>query len=124
MLASLDAANRDLAEDFRGELAACSAGVERLKDALTAHGYTLVGDEPMKVTVATKAYGYRGTDLELRMMLAGIDRDKLVQAPSPTAAADAVVLEGIDRVCVAYDNYNGDICDECVSRLVERMGKE
>ena len=69
-------------------------------------------------------YGYRGTDLELRMMLAGIDRDKLVQAPSPTAAADAVVLEGIDRVCVAYDNYNGDICDECVSRLVERMGKD
>ena len=35
-------------------------GYGALKAALTAHGYTLVGDEPLKVTLATKGYGYRG----------------------------------------------------------------
>ena len=98
MLASLDAANRDLAEDFRGELAACSAGVERLKDALTAHGYTLVGDEPMKVTVATKAYGYRGTDLSRHLADQGFvaefaDPDHLTLMLSPAVAEHLDALE-------------------------------
>jgi arginine/lysine/ornithine decarboxylase len=98
MLASLDAANRDLAEDFRGELAACSAGVERLKDALTAHGYTLVGDEPMKVTVATKAYGYRGTDLSSLLADQGFvaefaDPDHLTLMLSPAVAEHLDALE-------------------------------
>jgi arginine/lysine/ornithine decarboxylase len=57
MLASLDAVNRYLAEDFRRDLTACAARVERLKTALIARSYTLVGDEPMKITIAPKAYG-------------------------------------------------------------------
>jgi len=98
MLASLDAANRDLAEDFRGELAACSAGVERLKDALTAHGYTLVGDEPMKITVTPKAYGYRGTDLSRLLAEQGFvaefaDPDHLTLMLSPAVAEHLDALE-------------------------------
>jgi arginine/lysine/ornithine decarboxylase len=91
MLASLDAVNRYLAESFREALTACTAQVEDLKNTLTAHGYTLVGDEPMKVTVATKAYGYRGTDLSRLLAEQGFvaefaDPDHLTLMLSPAVA--------------------------------------
>jgi len=60
ILQSLDAANPYLAGDYTADLAVCCQRVATLKIALTAHGYTLVGDEPLKVTLATKGYGYRG----------------------------------------------------------------
>jgi len=91
MLASLDAVNRYLAKDFRRDLAACTLRIEALKNTLTAHGYTLVGDEPMKVTVATKAYGYRGTDLSRLLAEQGFvaefaDPDHLTLMLSPAVA--------------------------------------
>ena len=60
ILQSLDAANPYLAGAYPADLAACCGRVAALKQALTAHGYALVGDEPLKVTMATKEYGYRG----------------------------------------------------------------
>ena len=60
ILQSLDAANPYLAGDYAADLAVCCQQVASLKSALTAHGYTVVGDEPLKVTLATKGYGYRG----------------------------------------------------------------
>ena len=50
ILQSLDGVNPYLADGFRADLAACCAAVAELKTALAAHGYTLVGDEPTKVT--------------------------------------------------------------------------
>ena len=60
ILQSLDGVNPYLCDGFAADLAACRDKVRALKDTLTARGYTLAGDEPTKVTVATKAYGYRG----------------------------------------------------------------
>ena len=60
ILQSLDGVNPYLCDGFSADLAACCDKVQELKDALAAHGYTLVGDEPTKVTIATKTYGYRG----------------------------------------------------------------
>ena len=60
ILQSLDAANPYLAGAYPAELTACCGRVAALKQALTAHGYTVVGDEPLKVTIATKSYGYGG----------------------------------------------------------------
>ena len=60
ILQSLDAANPYLAGAYPADLAACCGRVAALKQALTAHGYTVVGDEPLKLTLATKDYGYGG----------------------------------------------------------------
>ena len=63
ILQSLDACNPYLEDGFAADLAACCGKVKELKDALTAHGFSLVGDEPTKVTVAAKGYGYTGDEM-------------------------------------------------------------
>ena len=60
ILQSLDAANQYLAEGYREKLAECATYVEGMKKRLQDAGYTLVGDEPLKLTIATKDYGWRG----------------------------------------------------------------
>lgn len=62
ILQSLDAENRRLADEFPRRLTETAERVWTLKKALRRHGYTLCGNEPMKVTVATKGYGYYGVD--------------------------------------------------------------
>ena len=88
ILQSLDAANRHLAEDFPAALAACVEQVAAVKTRLTAAGYTLVGDEPLKITVAAKAYGYTGTALagllaRRQIVCEFADPDHLVLMVSP-----------------------------------------
>ena len=73
ILQSLDAANRYLAEEYSTRLAAFAEQVEGLKARLATHGYTLVGDEPMKVTVAPKSFGYRGDELAALLRERGIE---------------------------------------------------
>jgi len=60
ILQSLDAANKYLADGYSEKLCAFLEKVQDLKTKLTAHGYTLLGTEPLKLTVCTKAYGYSG----------------------------------------------------------------
>ena len=67
ILQSLDAANRRLAEAYRSELATFIHSLAKLKDCLADAGYALVGDEPLKLTVAAKAYGYTGIELAARL---------------------------------------------------------
>jgi len=98
MLASLDAVNRNLADGFRKKLKACAARVEELKGTLTAHGYTLVGDEPMKLTIAPKTYGYTGTDLSRHLADQGFvpefaDPDHLTLMLSPAVTEHLDALE-------------------------------
>ena len=63
ILQSLDAANAYLADGYRRRLEAFVAQVGKLKEVLTAYGYTLRGDEPLKLTIFAKPYGYTGNDL-------------------------------------------------------------
>ena len=60
ILQSLDAVNAYLADGYKERLAAFTAQVKVLKEHLTAQGYALAGDEPLKITVRTKPYGYTG----------------------------------------------------------------
>ena len=60
ILQSLDAANEYLANGYTERLYEFSLLVRECKNELTAHGYTFVGDEPLKLTVMTKPYGYSG----------------------------------------------------------------
>ena len=98
ILQSLDAANAYLADGYRDRLAACIQRVDALKAALCEHGYTLVGNEPLKLTVAAKPYGYTG------------------EALSDILAAQHIVCEFADHdylVCM----FTPDITDEQIDRL-------
>ena len=63
ILASLDRLNVGLAEGYCACLAALVTRISRLKEQLRDAGFSLVGDEPLKVTVAPKSYGYTGKEL-------------------------------------------------------------
>ena len=95
ILQSLDAANRVLAEEFPVKLAAFLPRMAATKARLTAEGYALVGDEPLKLTIAAKARGYTGISLAAHLQKAGIvcefaDADHLVMMFTPLAAEDAL----------------------------------
>lgn len=88
ILQSLDAANRTLAQGYRARLADFLPLVQRAKDALRAQGYALCGDEPLKLTLRTKPYGYRGEELAARLAEGGVvcefaDPDFLVMMLTP-----------------------------------------
>ena len=62
ILQSLDAANQYLA-DYPERLRIFTQRVDALKDTLRCRGYVLYGSEPLKITIAAKAYGYTGDEL-------------------------------------------------------------
>ena len=62
ILQSLDIANSYIASGYKERLCAFIKEVDALKAELKKCGYTLYGDEPLKITLATKAYGYLGND--------------------------------------------------------------
>lgn len=95
ILQSLDLANRYLSGGYRDRLASFTKKVAALKERLTAAGYTLVGTEPLKVTVAAKAYGYTGTGLARQLLAQNIvcefsDPDFTVMMLTPENGSDAL----------------------------------
>ena len=72
ILQSLDGANPYLDDGFAADLARCCDEVKALKEALTSHGYTFVGDEPCKLTIAAKEYGYSGIEMADYLLEKGI----------------------------------------------------
>ena len=71
IMQSLDAANASLNEDYRAGLAEFAAWSAEMKSRLT--GYGIVGTEPLKLTVATKEYGYLGTEVAQALRAQGIE---------------------------------------------------
>ena len=63
ILASLDRLNSYLGGGYREELADLLRELLPLRAALADYGYTLVGDEPLKLTLAPAALGYTGAEL-------------------------------------------------------------
>ena len=97
ILQSLDAANTYL-EDYPRQLAAYIEEVDGLKKALTAGGYRLQGNEPLKLTIRTKPYGYTGKDLARLLQEQGLicefaDPDFLVLMVTPETSR-----EGLQRL--------------------------
>ena len=107
ILQSLDAANRALAEGYRARLSAFLPHVQRAKDALRAMGHTLCGDEPLKLTLRTKPFGYRGTELAAKLAAQGVvcefaDPDFLVMMLTPEVGESGLArmeqaLEAVPR---------------------------
>lgn len=63
ILQSLDRTNKFLAEEYPKKLSQFSKKVSNLKAKLQNMGFILEGNEPLKITVNAKAYGYEGTEL-------------------------------------------------------------
>lgn len=107
ILQSLDNANRYISEEYYEKLKQFVADVSALKNALVKNGYKTVGDEPLKITIVTSAYGYSG--FEFAEILAShniicefCDPDFVVLMLTPELGKDAVntiksVLLGIGR---------------------------
>lgn len=97
ILQSLDGANGYL-QDCPRRLSEFLPKVYELKDRLRAHGYTLYGQEPLKITVAAKSFGYTGGQLADCLRREAIepefaDRDCVVLMLTPELGSD-----GLDRV--------------------------
>ncbi len=63
ILESLDLANKYISGGYVERLNAFCDKVESLKAELTDFGYTLIGNEKLKITMSAKSYGYLGNAL-------------------------------------------------------------
>lgn len=63
ILESLDLMTEVLSEEFPERLSAFLPLAEGFRARLSHHGYSLMGDEPLKVTLLPKPFGYRGTEI-------------------------------------------------------------
>ncbi|MBO5214190.1 MAG: aminotransferase class V-fold PLP-dependent enzyme [Clostridia bacterium] len=93
ILQSLDLANDACEKEFPQKLRVLIPQISALKQRLSTHGFDLVGDEPIKLTVAPKSYGYTGTTLAKRLEAEGIvcefaDPDFVVFMISPENTPD------------------------------------
>lgn len=104
ILASLDRANLYLADNYRAELADFLIGVNRLKEELEKAGFAIIGNEPLKLTAAPKAFGYTGCELAKLLERQNIvcefaDPDFIVMMLAPETGG-----EGLKRLRTALLN--------------------
>ena len=88
ILSSLDIANHYLSCGYKDKLANFSRKLAETKDNLKLIGYEIIGDEPMKLTVSPKSYGYTGYELadilaKNKIVPEFYDEDHLVLMPTP-----------------------------------------
>ena len=101
ILESLDMTNRYLSKGYRERLATFIKRLDTLKKRISDIGIDIIGDEPMKLTLAPKSYGYTGVALAKILSENGIvcefyDNDYTVLMPTPET--DAAAFDGIERV--------------------------
>ena len=63
IMQSLDMANKYIADGYSHKLSQCCERVSGVKKLLEDNGFELSGNEPLKITIAAKAYGYTGKEL-------------------------------------------------------------
>lgn len=63
ILSSLDKANEFLSGSFAQRLEALADRLDNMKNKLLSAGFELTGDEPLKISVCPKSYGYLGDEL-------------------------------------------------------------
>lgn len=98
ILQSLDAANKYLAEDYREKLNIFAESARELKCELMSLGYTLTGNEALKITIDAKSYGYTGDEIAKKMSANGIvcefyDNDFVVMMLTPE-----IGTEGLEKI--------------------------
>lgn len=92
LLSSLDEFNGK-ADDFKTKLQSTVQATEKVKIALNEKGHILVGNEPLKITISAKPYGYLGTEIasalnEKNIVVEFADKDFLTVMISPCNTPD------------------------------------
>ncbi len=98
IMQSLDAANRYIADGYRDKLADFCIKAENLKKALKDGGFDLCGNEPIKITLSAKSYGYYGTEIadildKNNIICEFADKDYIVFMLTPENGNDIEILE-------------------------------
>ena len=93
ILNSLDRCNAYLDSDYSAKLTSFLGKIVDFKKELKLLGWSLFGNEPMKVTIATKSKGYLGTEVSDLLAKEGIitefsDPDYVVMMLSPEMTED------------------------------------
>ena len=63
ILQSLDFVNKYISEGYSDLLSQYWKKIEEFKKTLTNKGFSLVGNEPLKITISAKNYGYTGKEI-------------------------------------------------------------
>lgn len=89
ILASLDKANAYLSSNFSADLLTTVVKIDGIKHKLSENGYTLIGDEKLKITIDAARYGYTGYELAEYLRASGAEpemaeHDYLVLMLSPS----------------------------------------
>jgi arginine/lysine/ornithine decarboxylase len=101
ILQSLDKTNEYIANGYREKINAAVDRLNGLKEILCEKGYKLEGDEPMKLTLSAKPYGYLGIELAELLRESGVecefaDPDFVVMMFTPEISqADTDKLEDV-----------------------------
>lgn len=99
ILASLDACNKVLDTTFSKDLKECIDCINHVKNKLRKHGFRVCYGEALKISIATKLFGYTGQEIASYLMRHDIypefyDEDYIVLMPSPyNTKEDFVRLE-------------------------------
>lgn len=98
---SLDLANAYISGGYRERLTEICRAIGEIKERLSTLGYEVIGDEPMKITLGTREYGYSGDEVYEYMYGMGIvaefsDREHIVFMPSEKTEPDE-----LERLCKA-----------------------
>jgi len=104
ILQSLDGANAYLSDGYREKLRKFAELAEKSRLRLAAAGYTLLGDEPLKISIRPKSRGYTGVQLSDALLKTGIvcefaDPDFTVMMLSPEMGEQA--LERLESALLA-----------------------
>ena len=72
ILQSLDYANKYLSDGYREKLSSFVTVVDNAKKSLSSMGYSVIGNEPLKITINAKDFGYLGTELSDILQIRGV----------------------------------------------------
>ncbi|MBQ8550071.1 MAG: PLP-dependent transferase [Clostridia bacterium] len=104
VLSSLDAANAYMADGYRESLASFIKSVCELKTKLITAGYSLIGDEPLKLTVDTAAYGYSGYDFAKCLNEQGVMHEYADRSCVVLMLTEQLETDGLLRIEKAFSS--------------------
>lgn len=112
ILQSLDGANAALTADYRQKLSGFVRAVEETKARLTETDYVLVGNEPLKLTIAARPRGYTGAQLADLLAQRGLvcefsDPDYVVLMLAPENGVSC--LDMLEQTLLSIPKRNCDL---------------
>lgn len=124
ILQSLDMVNSYLCKEYKDNLAKCIVRIKKLKENLIHKGFSIVGNEELKLTIAPKSYGYSGFDIAYYLASENIvcefsDPDFIVLMFSPEI--DQEEFEKLERVLLQIQKREAIISEPPHYQLAKKV---